>query len=290
VHRLVTELPSERPSGRIPSKVHLLLALLLSGACAGTFASWLRFGDRFVLSPDTGSCRVSTLAVLNEGLRARHDRTAIRAVLSGRWSMALTWDWLLRLRQRGGCRDTPRCGKNLFLKFNTGRRARMAPAAGEALALKLAARRRSSLRSGSEGGLTLEAAERRTSVGARLSNLCSRRLERLGIDRVLLERGAGSPVDCSHLTGGGHRTEHGSEWRSMTRAVLGVLRGQSGSGTERGWFSAEGGLRQYDYQSTALPWRGTQSSSGGAQGVMTGTESSTRRRTSACRSLSCRPG
>src|ERR1035438_7915443 len=60
------------------SKVHLLLALLLSGGMRWDIRRpWLRFGDRFVLSAGhTAPLAYSTLAVLNEGLRARPDRTA----------------------------------------------------------------------------------------------------------------------------------------------------------------------------------------------------------------------
>src|SRR5208282_6268297 len=59
------------------SKVHLLLALLLSGGMRWDIRRpWLGFGDRFVLSAGhTAPLVYSTLAVLNEGLRACHDST-----------------------------------------------------------------------------------------------------------------------------------------------------------------------------------------------------------------------
>src|SRR6266705_1998773 len=59
------------------SKVHMLLALLLSGAMRwDLLRPWRRFGDRFVLSAGhTVPLVYATLAVLNEAVRARHERT-----------------------------------------------------------------------------------------------------------------------------------------------------------------------------------------------------------------------
>ena len=55
------------------SKVHMMLALLLSGAMRwDVLRPWRRFGDRFVLSADTVPLVYATLAVLNEAMRARH--------------------------------------------------------------------------------------------------------------------------------------------------------------------------------------------------------------------------
>ena len=55
------------------SKAHMLTALLLSGAMRWDIRRpWLRYGDRFVLSAGhVAPLAYSTLAVLNEGLRAR---------------------------------------------------------------------------------------------------------------------------------------------------------------------------------------------------------------------------
>ena len=125
------------------SKVHLLLSLLLSGAMRWDIRRpWLRFADRFVLSAGhTVPVVYSTLAVLNEGLRARHERSGDpRFAFSAGGRHALTWEWLLELRRRGGLPGHPEmAGRTLFLKFNTGPSGHgMPPAAGEALALKLA--------------------------------------------------------------------------------------------------------------------------------------------------------
>ena len=125
------------------SKVHMMLALLLSGAMRwDLLRPWRRFGDRFVLSAGhTVPLVYATLAVLNEAMRARYRRTGEAEFAfpdDGRW--ALTWEWLLKLRRRGGLPGHAEMeGRTLFLKFNTGPSGHgMPPAAGEALALKLA--------------------------------------------------------------------------------------------------------------------------------------------------------
>src|SRR5713101_1115140 len=58
------------------SKVHLLLALMLSGAMRwDLLRPWRRFGDRFVLSAGhTVPLIYATLATLNEAMRVRHER------------------------------------------------------------------------------------------------------------------------------------------------------------------------------------------------------------------------
>src|SRR5580698_33071 len=161
------------------SKVHMMLALLLSGAMRwDVLRPWRRFGDRFVLSAGhTVSLVYATLAVLNEAVRARHERTGAGEFAftdDGQW--ALTWEWLLRLRRRGGLPGHAEMeGKTLFLKFNTGPSGHgMPPAAGEALSLKLA-------RAGDvrvfvvegEGGLTAGASHetRNAAWGLGLANL-----------------------------------------------------------------------------------------------------------------------
>ena len=129
------------------SKVHMMLALLLSGAMRwDVLRPWRRFGDRFVLSAGhTVPLVYATLAVLNEAVRARYERDGQASFAfpdDGRW--ALTWEWLLRLRRRGGLPGHAEMeGRTLFLKFNTGPSGHgMPPAAGEALALRAGRRRR----------------------------------------------------------------------------------------------------------------------------------------------------
>ena len=63
------------------SKVHLLLALLLSGAMRHDLLQpWRPFGDRFILSAGhTVPLIYATLATLNEAMRVRHEHTRMSA-------------------------------------------------------------------------------------------------------------------------------------------------------------------------------------------------------------------
>jgi transketolase len=218
------------------SKVHMLLSLLLSGAMRWDIRRpWLRFGDRFVLSAGhTVPLVYATLAVLNEGLRARQDRAAEpRFSFPEDGRFALTWENLLTLRRRGGLPGhAEMAGRTLFLKANTGPSGHGMPfAAGEALALRAAGSGdvRVFVTEG-EGGLTPGAAHetKNSAWGLGLSNLVFLiDWNDFGID----ERPAsavvhGTPVDWFEpygwrVTG----TEHGMEWGPVTRAVLDASRG-----------------------------------------------------------------
>ena len=250
------------------SKVHLLLALLLSGGMRWDIRRpWARFGDRFVLSAGhTAPVVYSTLAVLNEGLRARHDRTSDPRYAfpdDGRW--ALTWEWLLRLRQRGGLPGHPEmAGRTLFLKFNTGPSGHgMAPAAGEALALKLAGAEEVNVYVvEGEGGLTAGGSHETKNIawGLGLSNLVFLvDWNDFGIDpRAASSVVRGSPVDWFapygwRVTG----TEQGSEWSAVTRAVLESACGENPDRLpSMAWFKSRKGrgYGKYDYQSHGTPW------------------------------------
>jgi transketolase len=250
------------------SKVHLLLALLLSGGMRWDIRRpWLRFGDRFVLSAGhTAPLVYSTLAVLTEGLRARHDRTGDQRCAfpdDGRW--ALTWECLLQLRHRGGLPGHPEmAGRSLFLKFNTGPSGHgMAPAAGEALALKLAgAEEVKVFVVEGEGGLTAGGSHETKNIawGLGLSNLVFLiDWNDFGIDpRAASSVVHGSPVDWFapygwRVTG----TEHGSEWGPVTRAVL---ESACGDNPDRApsvaWFKSRKGrgYGKYDHKSHGTPW------------------------------------
>ncbi len=218
------------------SKVHMMLALLLSGAMRwDVLRPWRRFGDRFVLSAGhTVPLVYATLAVLNEGIRARHERTGEEAFAfpdDGRW--ALTWESLLRLRRRGGLPGHAEMeGKTLFLKFNTGPSGHgMPPAAGEALALKLAgAGEVKVFVFEGEGGLTPGSAHetKNSAWGLGLDNLVFMvDWNDFGIDpRPASSVVAGTPEDWFapygwRVTG----TEHGMEWGPVTRTVLDAVCG-----------------------------------------------------------------
>jgi transketolase len=233
------------------SKVHMMLALLLSGGMRwDLLRPWRRFGDRFVLSAGhTVPLVYATLAVLNEAVRARHERTGAPEFAfpdDGRW--ALTWEWLLRLRRRGGLPGHAEMeGRTLFLKFNTGPSGHgMPPAAGEALALKLAgAGQVKVFVFEGEGGLTPGSAHetKNTAWGLGLDNLVFMvDWNDFGIDpRPASSVVAGTPVDWFapygwRVTG----TEHGMDWGPVTRTVLDAACG-AGQDPTMAWFVTQKG-------------------------------------------------
>jgi transketolase len=250
------------------SKVHMLLALLLSGAMRwDLLRPWRRFGDRFVLSAGhTVPLVYATLAVLNEAVRARHDLSGEAEFAfpdDGRW--ALTWEWLLRLRRRGGLPGHAEMeGRTLFLKFNTGPSGHgMPPAAGEALALKLAgAGQVKVFVFEGEGGLTPGSAHetKNTAWGLGLDNLVFMvDWNDFGIDpRPLSSMVAGTPTDWFapygwRVTG----TEHGMEWGPVTGTVLEAARGANPDRVPTmAWFRTRKGrgYGKYDAASHGTPF------------------------------------
>jgi transketolase len=209
----------------------MMLALLLSGAMRwDLLRPWRRFGDRFVLSAGhTVPLVYATLAVLNEAVRARHERTGSAEFAfpdDGRW--ALTWEWLLRLRRRGGLPGHAEMeGRTLFLKFNTGPSGHgMPPAAGEALALRLAgADEVKVFVFEGEGGLTPGSAHevKNMAWGLGLDNLVFLvDWNDYGIDpRPASSVVPGTPVDWFAPYGWRvNGTDHGMEWAPVTQAVL----------------------------------------------------------------------
>lgn len=249
------------------SKVHLLLATLLSGAMRWDIQRpWRRFGDRFVLSAGhTVPLVYATLAVLNEALRARFEMDSDARFSfpeDGKW--ALTWEDLLGLRHRGGLPGhAEMSGKTLFLKFNTGPSGHgMPPAAGEALALKLAG-------AGAvkvfcvegEGGLTPGAAHetKNSAWGLGLDNL------------IFLVDWNDFGIDlrkASAVVPGGPRqwfepygwrvlgTDEGMEWEPVTRTVLQISRGDNPERVpSAAWFRTRKGrgYGKYDAPSHGTP-------------------------------------
>jgi transketolase len=250
------------------SKVHLMLALLLSGAMRWDIRRpWLRFGDRFVLSAGhTVPLVYATLAVLNEGVRARHEQTGdARFAFPSDGRYALTWEWLLRLRHRGGLPGHAEMeGRTLFLKYNTGPSGHgLAPSAGEALALKLAGAAEVKVFTvEGEGGLTPGGAHetKNTAWGLGLSNLVFLLdWNDYGIDpRPASSVVHGEPVDWFapygwRVTG----TEHGSEWGPVTRTVLeGACGDNPGRVPSVAWFKTRKGrgYGKYDAASHGSAW------------------------------------
>ena len=249
------------------SKVHMLLALLLSGGMRwDLLRPWRPFGDRFVLSAGhTVPLIYATLAVLNEAFRVRHERDGDERFAfpdDGKW--ALTWEQLLKLRRRGGLPGHAEMeGKTLFLKFNTGPSGHgMPPAVGEALALKHAgAEEVKVFVFEGEGGLTPGGAHeaRHTAWGLGLSNLVFMiDWNDFGIDeRPLSAVVYGTPEQWFaaygwRITG----TEHGSEWPSVTQAVLDASRGVNPDHVPTmAWFKTRKGrgYGKYDYKSHGSP-------------------------------------
>ncbi len=250
------------------SKVHLMLALALSGAMRWDLRRpWLRFADRFVLSAGhTVPLVYATLAVLNEGLRARYERSGLeRYAFADDGRFALTWEMLPELRHRGGLPGhAEMAGKSLFLKYNTGPSGHgMGPAVGEALALKMAgAEAVKVFVVEGEGGLTPGGAHeaKNTAWGLGLSNLVFLvDWNDYGIDpRPASSVVNGSPVDWFapygwRVTG----TEQGSEWGPVTQAVLEVACGANPKGAPSvAWFKTRKGrgYGKYDAASHGTPW------------------------------------
>ena len=249
------------------SKVHLLVATLLSGAMRWDIQRpWRRFGDRFVLSAGhTVPAVYATLAVLNEALRARYeqggdDRFAFPD--GGRW--ALTWEDLLRLRHRGGLPGhAEMAGKTLFFKFNTGPSGHgMPPAAGEALALKLAGAGEVKVFAvEGEGGLTPGGAHetKNSAWGLGLSNLIFLvDWNDFGID---LRRASsvvfGGPDEWFRPYGWRVLgTELGMDWGPVTRTLLDVAHGPNPEAVPSvAWFRTRKGrgYGKYDAPSHGTP-------------------------------------
>ena len=249
------------------SKVHLLVALLLSGAMRWDLRRpWLPFADRFVLSAGhTVPLVYATLAVLNECLRARHVRDGDARFAfpdDGRW--ALTWEMLLKLRRRGGLPGHAEMeGKTLFLKFNTGPSGHgMPPSAGEATALRLAgAEEVKVFVVEGEGGLTPGASHetRNTAWGLGLSNLVFLvDWNDYGIDDFALSSVVhGTPQSWFEVYGWRVTgTEQGSEWGPVTRAVLEAARGDNPARVpSMAWFKTRKGrgYGKYDNKSHGTP-------------------------------------
>jgi transketolase len=250
------------------SKVHMMVSLLLSGAMRwDVLRPWRRFGDRFVLSAGhTVPLVYATLAVMNEAMRARHEREQAPEFAfpdDGRW--ALTWEWLPRLRRHGGLPGHAEMeGRTLFLKFNTGPSGHgMPPAAGEALALKLAgAGEVKVFVFEGEGGLTPGAAHetKNTAWGLGLDNLVFMLdWNDFGIDpRPASSVVAGTPVDWFEPYGWRVLgTPDGMSWGPVVRTVLDLTAGAPGSGVPSvAWFKTVKG-RGYGKEGAAshgTPW------------------------------------
>jgi transketolase len=249
------------------SKVHLLLATLLSGAMRWDIRRpWRPLADRFVLSAGhTVPLVYACLAVLNEALRQRHRRTGKEAFAfphDGRH--ALTFEDLRNLRRNKGLPGHAEMeGKTLFLKWNTGPSGHgLPPAAGQALALKLAGCGEVKVFAvEGEGGLTPGASHetRNSAWGLGLDNLVFLiDWNDYGIDDNAVSSVVhGTPE--SWFSPYGWRvcgTEQGSDWGPVTEAVLSAARGANPDRTpSMAWFKTRKGrgYLKYDNQSHGTP-------------------------------------
>ena len=271
VDQLIDVILNYRQSGHpggSRSKVFALLATLLSGVMRWDIRHpEKRFGDRFILvGGHTIPLIYTTLATFNEALRMKYEQTKDkRYLVPNAAERALVWQDLLRFRRRGGLSGHAEMeGKTLFLKFNTGPSGHgMPPAAGEALALKLCgAEEVKVFVVEGEGGLTPGASHetRHTAWGLGLSNLVFLvDWNDFGID----ERPLSAVVDGTPETwfsSYGWRvngTEQGSEWPTVTHAVLVAARGENPQHTPSvAWFKTRKGrgYGKYDAKSHGSPW------------------------------------
>lgn len=249
------------------SKVHMLVSLLLSGAMRhDLLRPWRPFADRFVLSAGhTIPLVYATLAVMNEAVRARHERDhdgAFAFPHEGRY--ALTWEDLLLLRRNQGLPGHAEfAGKTLFIKANTGPSGHgMPPSVGQAVALKLAgAEEVKVFVFEGEGGLTPGASHesKNSAWGLGLSNLVFLiDWNDFGIDENALSSVVhGAPEDW--FAPYGWRvlgTAQGMEWDSVTEIILDAARGENPDRVPTmGWFKTRKGrgYGKYDYKSHGTP-------------------------------------
>ena len=249
------------------SKVHVLVATLLSGAMRWDIRHpEKRFGDRFVLvGGHTVPLIYCTLAVLNEAMRLKHQRTGDdRYCIATPRDRTLYWEDLLLFRRRDGLAGHAEMGgRTLFLKFNTGPSGHGGPpAAGIALALKRAAAEGVKVFAfEGEGGLTTGATYEtmNSAWGMALDNLYFVvDWNNFGIDEHPVSSVVyGSPADW--FAAHGWRvfgTERGSEWEPVTTALLNMVLGENpGRAPGMLWVKTRKGREylKYDNASHGVP-------------------------------------
>ena len=235
------------------SKVHGMLALLLSGAMRwDVMRPWRPYCDRFVLSAGhTVPLVYATLSVLNEFMAARHKLDGgERFAFPDGGKYALRWHDLLDLRRNKGLAGHAEMeGKTLFLKWNTGPSGHGMPsAAGEAMALRHAGAGEVKVFAyEGEGGLTPGASHetKNSAWGLGLHNLVFLiDWNDFGIDDNAISSVVhGTPTDWFAPSGWRiSGAEEGSEWGPVTRAVLEAARGENPEGVpSMAWFKTRKG-------------------------------------------------
>ncbi len=249
------------------SRVHALTATLL-----GDVMRWdirhpeKRFGDRFILvAGHTAPVVYCTLAVLNEALRAKHQRTGDpRYSIPDAEHRALFWEDLMGFRRHGGLPGHAEMqGKTLFFKFNTGPSGHGSPpAAGEAMALKRAGAGEVKVFAfEGEGGLTTGASHetRNSAWGLGLDNLIYVvDWNDFGIDDHSVSSVVhGTPRDWFEPAGWRViEAKDGSDFPQVHAALVETVHGENPPGVPRMCFlrTRKGrGYLKYDYASHGSP-------------------------------------
>ena len=249
------------------SKVHMLLATLLSGAMRWDIRRpEKRFADRFILvGGHTVPLIYCTLAVLNEALRIKYQQTGDQCYANPNpRERILYWEDLLKFRERGGLSGHAEMeGKTLFLKFNTGPSGHGAPAAaGEALALKRAGAGEVKVFAfDGEGGLTPGGSQEtlNSAYGLELDNLYFvLDWNDFGIDSHPISSVVyGNPQIWFESHGWQvFGNEEGSAWEPVTSTLLSAVQAPNPMHSPVGiWFKTRKGrgYLKYDYASHGAP-------------------------------------
>jgi transketolase len=224
------------------------------------------FGDRFVLV--AGHCCPAVyalLAVYNEALRIRHERTGdARYRVPRADERALFWEELLWLRHNGHLPGHAEMeGRTLFFKFNTGPSGHgMPPAVGEALALKHAG----------AGEVRVFAVEGEGGHTAGAHHESKNSAFGLGLDNLVVlfdwnDHGI-DPNPNSSVVHGDPRswyepygwrvdgTERGEDYREIARVLCSIVRDPSPGGRPgMAWFKTRKGrgYHKFDFHSHGTP-------------------------------------
>jgi len=249
------------------SKVHMLLATLLSGAMRWDIRRpEKRFADRFILvGGHTIPLIYCTLAILNEVLQIKYQQTGEECYANPNpRERILYWEDLLKFRERGGLSGHAEMeGKTLFLKFNTGPSGHGAPAAaGEALALKRAGAGEVKVFAfDGEGGLTPGGSQEtlNSAYGLELDNLYFvLDWNDFGIDSHPISSVVyGDPKIWFESHGWQvFGNEEGSAWEPVTTTLLKAIHADNPTHRPVGiWFKTRKGrgYLKYDYASHGAP-------------------------------------
>lgn len=234
------------------SKVHMLVALFLSGAMRWDIRNpQKRFADRFILSAGhVVPVIYALLAVLNEALRQRYAATGDARYWHAQDEKALVWEDLLSLRHAGGLPGhAEMAGKTNIFKANTGPSGHGMPVSvGQAMALKYAGSddiRVFAIEG--EGGLTAGVTHEslNSAYGLGLNNLYFLLdWNDYGIDnRPFSSVVYGTPEDWFNSHGWNvFGAEQGSEWGSASTALINMTESdQMNDAPSVAWFRTRKG-------------------------------------------------